>query len=76
MSDKRTFEQSMSELESVVKELESGNLALEESLAAFERGVKLSRECDAILNDAKGKVEKLVREASGEWKTESFEPKE
>lgn len=76
MADKKTFEQSMAELEAVVRQLEGGNVPLEESIAAFERGVGLARECETILGEARDKVEKLVRDASGEWKMETFEPKE
>lgn len=76
VADKKTFEQSMAELETVVRQLEGGNVPLEESLSAFERGVGLARECDALLNEAKGRVEKLVKDAAGEWKAEGFEPKE
>jgi len=76
MSEKRTFEQTMSELEGVVRQLEGPNLSLDDSLGAFERGIKLTRECEALLNEAKGKVEKLIRDQAGELKTETFEPKE
>ena len=74
MSDKRTFEQSMSDLDAIVKQMEGGSLSLDDSMKAFERGVGLARECDALLSEAKAKVEKLVRDAGGEMKTEPFEP--
>jgi exodeoxyribonuclease VII small subunit len=76
MAEKRTFEQSMAELDAIVKQLEGGSFALEDSMKAFERGVGLARECETLLTEAKAKVEKLVRDAGGEWKTEAFEPKE
>ncbi|HPM41494.1 MAG TPA: exodeoxyribonuclease VII small subunit [bacterium] len=74
MAERRTFEQSMSELDSIVKQLEGGGLSLDDSMKAFEKGVGLARECDALLNEAKGKVEKLVRDAGGNFSTEKFEP--
>ena len=43
-------------------------------MKAFEKGVGLARECDALLSEAKGKVEKLVRDAGGNFTTEKFEP--
>lgn len=76
MAEKRTFEQGMAELEGIVKQLEGGQLPLDDSMKAFERGVGFARECEALLSEAKGKVEKLVRDAGGEWKVEPFEPKE
>ena len=76
MAEKRTFEQGMAELEGIVKQLEGGQFPLDDSMKAFERGVGLARECEALLTEAKGKVEKLVRDAGGEWKVEPFEPKE
>lgn len=57
------FEQSLEQLEQLVERLEQGDLPLEEALAAFERGVKLTRECQAALRAAEQKVEILLREA-------------
>lgn len=74
MVEKRTFEQATVELEAVVKQLEGGSLTLDDSLKAFERGIVLTRECEALLNEAKGKVEKLIRDSSGELTTETFKP--
>lgn len=76
MTEKRTFEKAMTELETVVRQLESSNLTLDESLSQFERGITLTRECEALLSEAKGKVEKLIRDSAGNLKTETFEPKE
>lgn len=76
MIEKRTFEKTMSELETVVRQLESPSLTLDESLTQFERGIALTRECELLLNEAKGKVEKLIRDSAGNLKTETFEPKE
>lgn len=72
----RNFEQSMEELEKVVRQLEKGELSLDQSIAAFESGVKLARECEKKLTEAKGKVEQLVKDESGKIRVEPFEPKE
>jgi exodeoxyribonuclease VII small subunit len=62
---KRTFEASLSSLEQIVKELERGDLPLEESLKLFEEGVKLSRECQDRLNQAERRIEMLMRDGDG-----------
>lgn len=56
------FEQSLEELEVLVEEMESGELSLEDSLAAFERGIKLTRECQSSLQAAEQRVQKLISE--------------
>lgn len=76
MADKKTFEKSMSELEGLVRQLESGNITLDDSLQAFENGIKLTRECDTLLNEARGKVEKLIKDSAGTMVAEQFEAKE
>lgn len=76
MVEKKSFEQSMGELEEIVRRLEGGDLTLDDSIAAFEKGIMLTRECENILNKAKGKVEKLVRDSKGEFAAEPFEPRE
>jgi exodeoxyribonuclease VII small subunit len=73
MAEKRKFEQAMEELEAVVKRLEGGKLTLDDSLAEFEKGVMLSRECEGKLAEAKGKVEKLIKDSQGAVGTEEFE---
>jgi exodeoxyribonuclease VII small subunit len=54
------LEKSMRELEQVVEQLESGDLSLDKSLKQFEKGVKLSRDCQAALTDAEQKVQVLM----------------
>ena len=54
------LEKSMAELEKIVAELESGDLSLDKSLRQFEKGVRLSRECQAVLNQAEQKVQLLM----------------
>jgi exodeoxyribonuclease VII small subunit len=69
-TDEPAFEPSMTRLEEIVRLLEGGTLPLEESLALFEEGVKLSRRCLTVLNEAERKVERLV--GQGE-RTEPFD---
>lgn len=68
------FEQSIDELERVVKQLESGELPLEESLLLFERGVALSESCRKQLEAAEARIEILVKRSTG-VKPEPFDPK-
>jgi exodeoxyribonuclease VII small subunit len=63
-TDKR-FESALEELEQVVEQLESGELSLEDSLAAFEKGVGLVRFCNQKLNDVEKKIEILVKDKDG-----------
>lgn len=56
------FEQALSELENLVTKMEAGDLSLEESLQAFETGVKLTREAQARLNAAEQRVKILMEE--------------
>ncbi len=54
------LEKSMGELERIVEQLEGGDLTLEKSLAQFEKGIKLSRECQQALSAAEQKVQVLL----------------
>ena len=56
----KDFEAAIAELESIVKQLEEGDLPLEQSLALYERGVQLSRFCHARLEDAERRIEVLT----------------
>jgi exodeoxyribonuclease VII small subunit len=64
----KKFETALEELEGVVEQLESGELSLEEALAAFEKGVGLVKYCNQKLADAERKVELLVRNKEGKLK--------
>ena len=75
MDNNLTFEQSLVRLESIVKELESGDISLEESLTLFEEGVRLSGVCSELLKNAKQKVDILIESADG-IKKESFSTNE
>ena len=66
MSDEGTsFDQVLAQLRSIVERLEGGNLSLEQSLAAFEEGVRLSRTGARILDAAEQRVEILLKDESG-----------
>lgn len=54
------FEQSITELEDIVKQLEKGELTLEDSLKQFEKGIGLARKCQEVLNQAEQKIEVLT----------------
>ncbi len=54
------FEKSLAELESLVEQMEQGELSLEDSLKCFERGVRLAQTCQQALQAAEQKVEKLM----------------
>jgi len=56
------FEAALAELETLVDQMEAGDMTLEASLAAFERGVKLTRRCQAALRDAEFKVKRLTQD--------------
>lgn len=62
---KESFESSLDELESMVRELEEGEKPLEESLALFEKGIKLSATLSLQLEEAKHKVEVLMKSGEG-----------
>ena len=59
-SETLSFEDALSELESLVETMEKGELTLEESLKSFERGVELTRTCQKALKEAEQKVEILT----------------
>ena len=59
------FEKALAELEDIVKRLEKGDVALEESIRIYERGEALKARCEALLREAEARVEKITRDASG-----------
>jgi len=59
------FEGALDELEALVARLEAGDLALEQALATFERGVALSRRCAELLERAEQRIDELVRASGG-----------
>jgi len=68
------FETSLDELEKLVNDLERGEMSMEQSLTAFERGVKLTRECQQALKTAEQRVDQLVQTSDGTLETRPFTP--
>ena len=69
----KTFEESMARLETIVEELERGEIGLEPSLALFEEGVGIARRLEKRLQSAEMTVEKLTRHGDGTGETEPLE---
>jgi exodeoxyribonuclease VII small subunit len=69
-----SFEESLKKLETIVDQLEKGDLSLEDSIKLFEEGVGLSAVCKKELEEAEGKVQMLVKQRDGSLKTEPFPP--
>ena len=67
------FEEKLKELEEIVNKLDGGNVSIEESIALFEKGVKLSKACQRILNSAEKKVNVLLKDESGNVSKEKFD---
>ena len=65
------FEKSITELENIVKTLESGNLSLDDMLKLFEEGVKLSSDCNKALDEAENKINVLIKK-DGEIQKQEF----
>lgn len=69
------FEEAIKKLDEIAKDLESGELSLDDSVEKFEEGMKLSKTCTKILNDAEKKINLLI-DKDGEISEENFTPKE
>ena len=72
--EKLSFEESLSELEKIVRQLETGSSDLKTSIDSYERGVALKKHCEAKLKEAQMKIEKITVSESGASKTEPFTP--
>ena len=70
-----TFEESLKKLETIVAQLERGDLPLEDSIKIFEEGMRLSAECKLELDAAEGKVQILLKQRDGSIKSEPFPAK-
>ena len=68
-----SFENSLNELETLVEQMENGNLSLEETLQHFERGVQLTNLCQKALSEAEQKVETLQSKALSQLKNQTSE---
>lgn len=67
---KLSFEDALKELEGIIRKLESGEVALEESITLYERGAALRAHCEASLSSARERIEKIVEGQGGDVKTE------
>ena len=70
----KSFEEQMEKLEQIVEELEKGNLNLDDSVAKFEEGMQISKECNNLLDEAEKNITILVNK-DGEVSEEEFEAK-
>ena len=68
-----TFEEAMERLETIVAQIESDELGLEQQFELFREGMSLARFCDAKLTEVQKSVEIVLKESAGEWKTVPFE---
>lgn len=69
------FEDSLKQLETIVGQLENGDLPLEDSIRLFEEGIRLSAVCKEELEAAEGKVQILLKQRDGSMKAEPFPQK-
>jgi len=70
----KDFESNLKQLEEIVSKLEGGELTLDQAMELFEEGVKLSRFCNAKLEEAEQKVEVLIKSADGTLVETPFAP--
>lgn len=75
MSKEKSFEEELNELEQIAKNLENGNLNLDEAIKEFEKGIKLSKKCTEKLEKAEKKINMLVEE-DGSFREEIFPTEE
>ena len=69
---KKSFEEQIQELEKIINELENGNLNLDDSVVKFEEGMKISKECNKMLENAEKKITILLNGENGEVQEENF----
>ncbi len=70
--EKQNFEEAIKELEVIASELENGDLSLDESVAKFEQGMKLSKKCSDLLEDAEKRITILLKDDDNNVKEENF----
>ncbi len=68
-----SFENALAELETIVRDLESGKTSLEDSIISYERGILLKAHCDKKLKDAQMKIEKIVMTSDGNITTQPLD---
>lgn len=70
--EKLSFEEALTELEKIVRQLETGSGDLNSSIGAYERGMALKKHCDGKLREAQGRIEKITVAEGGKVTTEPF----
>jgi len=70
--DKKTFEESMNELEKIVENLEKGEMPLESSIEAFQKGVELSKSLSKVLDEMEKKITVLIEDEDGSIEEKNF----
>lgn len=73
MEKNKKFEDMMKDLEQIAKDLESGDLSLDESVKKFEEGMEISKSCSKILEDAEKKISILIKNNNGDIVEEKFD---
>lgn len=71
--EKLSFEEALGELEQIVRDLETGQAPLENSISSYERGIALKKHCEKKLKDAQAKIEKITVDDNGSIHNEPFE---
>lgn len=67
------FEDALKGLEDIVERLEKGELSLDETLSEYEEGIRLYKQCIALLENAEKKIQILVKDENGVFRTKDFE---
>ena len=73
---KKTFEQSLKQLEQIVQELESGDLPLEKAIKKFEEGIQLSKFCSKQLDETEKRISILLKDSAGNISEQPFLPQD
>ncbi|CUW47108.1 exodeoxyribonuclease 7 small subunit [Novacetimonas hansenii] len=68
-----SFEDALAELEGIVRQLEGGQLRLEDAIKAYERGAALRQYCETRLNEAEARVQAIIQRADGSLDTKSMD---
>lgn len=76
MQETASFEEKMKKLEEIAAELEKGELDLDASVSKFEEGMKISKECNEMLEKAEKKITMLIKGEDGELVEKNFEQNE
>jgi exodeoxyribonuclease VII small subunit len=67
------FENALKGLEEIVDQLEKGDLSLDEALSKYENGIKLYKQCVTLLDDAEKKIQVLIKDENGAFRTKEYE---